>query len=102
MREARVFQQNVLAGILRENADGSYEFHYHPQYQGTPISLTMPVRPQAYSYERFPPFFEGLLPEGFMLNALLRKSKLDADDFLGQLLRVGGDLVGSVTVKPVE
>lgn len=53
----------------------------------------MPVRPAAYVYEQFPPFFEGLLPEGPQLEALLRNAKVDANVF-----QVGADLVGSVTV----
>jgi len=101
MREARVLQQGVLAGTLRELTPQShYEFVYTVNYQGPPVSLTMPVRSRPYEYSNFPPFFEGLLPEGFQLEALLRQAKLDRSDYLGQLLRVGADLVGSVTVLP--
>jgi serine/threonine-protein kinase HipA len=58
----------------------------------------MPVRPEPYRFNGFPPFFDGLLPEGFQLEALLRQAKLDRHDYLGQLLQVGSDMVGSVTV----
>jgi len=100
MREAQIYQLGKHAGVLRELNAGRYEFSYRPDYAGPPVSLTMPVRPAAYVYEQFPPFFEGLLPEGPQLEALLRNAKLDANDFFGQLLQVGTDMVGSVTVLP--
>ncbi len=59
----------------------------------------MPLTQKKYEYSQFPPFFDGLLPEGFMLNALLKQAKLDIDDCLGQLIRVGSDLVGNVMVR---
>jgi len=62
----------------------------------------MPVRSEPYEFDRFPPFFDGLLPEGAQLEALLRTAKIDRDDPMRQLLTVGGDLVGSVTVVPLE
>ena len=101
MREARVEQMGVPAGTLRELDNGQYEFEYLPDYQGPCVSLTLKVRAIPYRFENFPAFFEGLLPEGPQLEALLKKAKLDEDDFLGQLMQVGGDLVGSVTVTPL-
>ena len=102
MREARVFQKNQPAGVLRElNPQGTYEFVYDSGYAGTAVSWTLPVRDQAYRFEEFPPFFEGLLPEGYQLEALLRYAKLDRSDLFGQLLQVGEDMVGSVTVRPL-
>ena len=59
----------------------------------------MPVSQRVYVFERFPPFFEGLLPEGAMLEALLKKRKLDADDYFEQLMLVGGEVVGNVTIE---
>ena len=87
------------AGVLAEQASG-YAFAYDPGYDGPPVSLTMPVRRRAYTFDRFPAFFDGLLPEGWQLDALLRRAKLDRDDVLGQLLTVGADTVGAVTVRP--
>ena len=101
MKEARVFQMGIPAGTLRELDNGKYEFEYLPGYEGPPVSLTLWRRPKAYLFESFPPFFEGLLPEGPQLEALLKTAKLDEGDFFGQLLQVGGDLVGSVTVTPL-
>ena len=53
-------------------------------------------------FDEFPPFFEGLLPEGIQLDALLRQTKIDRNDFFSILLITGKDLVGSVTLEEVE
>ena len=100
MRNARVFFENELAGHLTESKEGKeYRFQYEPAYKGSPISLTMPIQEIDYLFDEFPPFFDGLLPEGFQLEALLRLKKLDRNDKFGQLLIVGADTVGAVTVQ---
>lgn len=101
MRRAIVCQHGREAGILTQSDKKAFEFVYHPDYAGPPVSLTMPVQSEPYRFSDFPPFFDGLLPEGFQLEALLRHAKLDRHDYLGQLLQVGSDMVGSVTVKPL-
>ena len=99
MRKAKVYQQGVLAGILEEVTPTHYRFTYRRDYDGHAVSLTMPVRSAPHEFNRFPPPFEGLLPEGRHLESLLRQFKLDAHDYLGQLLLVGGDVVGSLTFE---
>ena len=99
MRQAEVYVDQQFAGLLSEQSKSHYIFEYDPRYQGHPVSLTMPVAEKKFEYSRFPPFFDGVLPEGFMLNALLKYGKLDATDYFGQLIRVGEDLVGNVTVR---
>ena len=99
MRTAKVFYQVMLAGHLLEAEDRKeYRFQYLPEYAGPPISLTMPVQPEVYVFEEFPPFFDGLLPEGAQLEALLRLHKVDRDSKFEQLLMIGADTVGAVTI----
>jgi serine/threonine-protein kinase HipA len=99
MRHARVYMLGEPAAILREEAEGRYLLVYDEGYSGPPISLTMPVQEREFSFDRFPPFFEGLLPEGVMLDSLLLHNKLDRTDLFAQLLTVGADMVGAVTVS---
>ena len=102
MRKAKVYNYGTPAGELQEiiiNAE--YRFMYYENYNAAPISLTMPVDKKEFTFNSFPPFFEGLLPEGIMLENLLRLAKIDANDFFSQLVYVGDDLVGSVTVEEV-
>lgn len=99
MRRALVKMHGIDAGVLEALDDGSYKLSYLDAYDGPPISLALPTSTRVYSFESFPAYFDGLLPEGIMLEALLRKHKLDKRDYFGQLLKVGGDLVGAVTVE---
>ncbi len=99
MNKARVLVNGVFAGILEKLNNDQYSFTYEENYKGYPVSLTMPLKNKTYHYEKFPAFFEGLLPEGEMLEALLFKHKLDRKDYFGQLLKVGQDVVGAVTIE---
>lgn len=92
----------VPAGVLREIERGKeYVFRYDTGHSGSPVSLTMPVGDREMQFDDFPPFFDGVLPEGEMLEGLLRISKIDRDDLFSQLIAVGGDLVGAVTVEEI-
>jgi serine/threonine-protein kinase HipA len=100
MKKANVFVDGTLCGQLIEWEKGRrYEFQYLENYEGDSISLTMPKSQRTYSFDRFPSFFEGFLPEGMMLEGLLRKAKIDPDDLFEQLARVGQELVGNITVE---
>ena len=102
-KSAVVCVDGERAGLLTEHEKGrSYAFVYDKNYQGQGVSLTMPPRSDPYHFPFFPPFFDGLLPEGVQLVALLRHRKIDKDDVWSQLLAVGSDLVGNVTVIPEE
>lgn len=103
MRRARVYCKNEFAGHLEELERGkAYRFCYDENYVGAGISLTMPRQTGHYEFQSFPPFFEGLLPEGAQLEAMLRENKIDRGDLFAQLLLVGEDLVGVVTVKAAD
>jgi serine/threonine-protein kinase HipA len=102
MRKAEIYQQGNLAGILEELEQNRYRFTYAQGYRGQPISLALPVRESPYEFDKFPPVFEGLLPEGLQLEALLRQYKIDKKDMFRQLLIVGEDVVGSLTVKEAQ
>ncbi len=97
MRQCEVFMHGKIAGTFMET-DTGFSFFYQDEYTGQPVSLTMPIQTKEYYFSAFPPFFDGLLPEGVQLDAMLRLKKLDRDDLFGQLIAVGTDLVGAVTV----
>ncbi len=100
MKRARVFVHHAEAGIFEELEKGrNYRFTYHQAYRGPAVSLTMPVQTQEFTYKKFPAFFDGLLPEGPQLEGLLKARKIDRDDFFEQLIAVGHDLIGAVSVK---
>lgn len=97
-RSASVFNNDILAGLIVQDEE-DFTFSYDPSYDGGPVSLTMPVRKEPYKSDKLFPFFDGLLPEGWQLEALCRKYKLDKKDRMGLLLRAGGDFVGTVSIK---
>lgn len=103
MRRAKIYMHDIAVGILTEKEKNrSYLFTYDKDYSGEPASLTMPVQDGEFHFEDFPPFFDGLLPEGVQLEGLLHNKKIDRDDFFGQLLATGSDLVGAITVKEAD
>ena len=97
-RRAVVFQRDVLAGRLLQLENGEWRFVYEADYAGPPVSLSLPVRVEPYLFAAFPPFLDGLLPEGAQLEALLRQLKIDRGDSYRQLIAVGQDVVGSLKV----
>ncbi|WP_369764969.1 HipA N-terminal domain-containing protein [Flavobacterium sp. WC2429] len=99
MRKAIILVHDKRAGVLIEDSNGGYQFTYDDNYEGEPVSLTMPLTGKKYSFVKFPSFFEGLLPEGTMLEGLLKIGKIDKNDYFSQLIATGNDLVGAVTVK---
>ncbi len=103
MRRIEVLFHDIPAGVLEEvEYLKRYRFSYYPDYAGPPVSLTMPVEDRVFDYDRFPPFLEGLLPEGPQLEALLRIGKIDRNDMLSQIIVVGEDLVGAATVRKIR
>lgn len=103
MRKAKVFVNGVEAGTLTEVIRGKeYMFEYLEGYRGLDVSHTMSKKERVFKYDTFPPFFDGLLPEGIQLDGLLKLKKIDKNDYFSQLLAVGDDMVGVVTVKEIS
>jgi len=102
MRKAKVYVKGIEAGTLTEVEKGNeYLFEYPDEYNGPEVSRTMPVQGKSFRFNRFPPFFDGLLPEGIQLEGLLKFRKIDKNDYFSQLMAVGEDMVGAVTVKEI-
>ena len=101
MRRLEVFLHNESVGVLKEISKEEYIFDYKQDYRGPSISLTMPVN-KSYKYKMFPPFFDGLLPEGPQLSYLLKSKKIDDNDYFSQLMEIGDDFVGAVSVKEIS
>lgn len=99
MRSAIIFVHGKPAATLTEYDKQKFQIDYLEDYHGQPISLTLPVSNKHYEFDQFPSFFDGLLPEGLQLEALLRQNKIDRDDCFSQLITVGNDMVGAVTVE---
>jgi serine/threonine-protein kinase HipA len=106
MRQAEIYYKDQLAGILTETDDGEYGFRYNEQYvkEHTEefITFTMPVRDKPYTAERLFPFFEGLIPEGWLLDIASRNWKINQSDRMGLLLACCRDCIGAVSVIQIN
>jgi serine/threonine-protein kinase HipA len=100
---AAVYYNDIKAGILTRK-EKAYEFEYDVEYlndaTARPISLTMPLVEKKFVSEKLFPFFDNLLPEGFLLEVTVSKLKIDKNDRFRLLMNVGGDTSGAVTVRP--
>ena len=67
-----------------------------------PISLTLPLRKEPYISEGLHPFFENLLPEGWLLDVTSKKLKLSKNDSFGLLIATCSDCVGAVEIEPLN
>lgn len=99
MKQAEIRIHDQRAGVLQEKAKDEYMFLYDTSYDGPAISLTMPLQSAPYVFTSFPPFFDGLLPEGSQLDGLLRIRKIDKYDYFEQLIATGADMIGAVTAQ---
>ena len=106
MRQAIIKYNNIIAGTLKELETGEYEFLYDDNYiQNHPslfITFQMPVRSQAYVSKRLFSFFDGLIPEGWLLNIAAESWKININDRMGLLLACCKNAIGAVSVHPIK
>ncbi len=102
LRTAYVYVRNRFAGILSETDDG-YSFQYDGDYLkaegATAVSLTLPLQEEAYLSKMLFPFFDGLIPEGWLLKVVIDNWKLSARDRFGVLLVACRDSIGNVSIR---
>ena len=104
MRKAEIFMLGRKAGRLSELEDG-YVFEYDPEYKesenAVPICLEMPLSKSVYEDRYLFPFFDGLIPEGWLLDIAEETWKLNPRDRFGLLLACCKDCIGAVSVREV-
>ena len=105
MRQAQIYRKNILAGLLTEEG-GEYIFLYDSDYLTSPkaaaISLTLPLQQEAYTSPVLFPFFDGLIPEGWLLDVALRNTDISVLDRMSLLLLCCKECIGSVSVVPLN
>jgi serine/threonine-protein kinase HipA len=105
MRTALIKYNNIESGILSETNDGEFEFVYLPNYilnhEQDCITLTMPVNETIYIEKRLFPFFEGLIPEGWLLEIASTSWRINTKDRMGLLLACCQNCIGAVSVHPI-
>ncbi len=105
MRKADIYYKDLLAGKLTETDEGEYIFQYEEKYvKEYPkqfLTFTMPVSPKLYTDKRLFPFFEGLIPEGWLLDIASKNWKINQNDRMGLLLACCQNCIGAVSVQPI-
>lgn len=105
MRKAAIYYKDRLAGTLTETYGGQYVFQYDGAYvtdypEGF-LTFTMPVRSRPFTGNRLFPFFDGLIPEGWLLDIAAKNGKINPNDRMGLLLACCKSCIGAVGVQPV-
>jgi len=104
-RIGRVLLSGQPVGVIQDAHD-TISFTYSPEWlarkDALPVSLTLPLRSEPYVSQGLHPFFENLLPEGWLLEVSSKKLRISKDDPFGLLLATCGDCVGAVEIEPLE
>ena len=105
MRKAEVRMHNITAGWISKDEDG-YHFVYDNNYlqSSSPeaISLTLPLQKESFNSKILFPFFDGLIPEGWLLDIVEKNWKINSRDRMELLLTCCQDCIGAVSVHPLN
>ncbi len=106
MRQGKVYYKDHLAGMITETDEGEYVFQYvenhvreHPNEF---INFTMPVTEKTYVDTHLFPVFEGLIPEGWLLDIASKNWKINLNDRMGLLLACCQNCIGAVSIVPIQ
>ena len=100
MRKAEIIIYDKIAGFLIQDEEG-FTFTYNEEYLNNnvePISLTLPLQKEPFKNKIMFPFFDGLIPEGWLLSIVEKNWKLNSRDRMGLLLACCKDCIGAVSV----
>jgi len=104
-RSGKVLFKDNPAGIVWQDENG-YGFLYNKDYLkevgAYPVSWTLPLREEPYHSNTMIPFFDGLIPEGWLLEITVKNWKIDPNDRMGLLLTACKDCIGAVSILPME
>lgn len=105
MRKAEIIMGTKLAGWLVQDENGyhfTYDKTYLSQQNARQVSLTLPLQEASFTSNILFPFFDGLIPEGWLLDIAEKNWKLNPRDRMGLLLACCKDCIGAVSVVEIE
>lgn len=98
------YARNEYAGLLSCDALQRFWFQYDPDWmekkEAPPLSLSLPLRKDAYPDEQARPFFANLLPESRVREAVARKLGVSPRNDFALLEALGGECAGAITLLP--
>ena len=100
-RSGNVFFKGGFCGSIHENENG-YFFEYDREYlkkdHAEAVSLTLPLQEKVFQSNTLFAFFDGLIPEGWLLDIAGKNWKINYKDRMGLLLNCCKDCIGAVSV----
>ena len=105
MKQAGIYVNDIFCGLLTEDEEG-FHFRYDNGYlsrpDAVPVGPTMPLCNAPYEKEMMFPVFDGLIPEGWLLDIASSSWKIDPRDRMSLLTACCRDCIGNISVRPVE
>lgn len=105
MKQAEIYVNDIFCGILTEDEE-DFHFLYDEKYiarpESVPVSPTMPLTSLQYDKEIMFPVFDGLIPEGWLLDIASSSWKIDPRDRMSLLMACCKDCIGNISVKPLH
>lgn len=105
MKQAEVKLYNKRVGLITQT-DSGFEFCYDAEYCSSPtpeaVSLTLAVRNEPYKSAVMFPFFDGLIPEGWLLDIAQKNWKINIHDRMELLLTCCKDCLGAVSIERIH
>lgn len=100
-RSGKVFFKNEFCGLIYENEEGylfEYDINYLKIENSQSVSVTMPLQNAVFKSKTLFAFFDGLIPEGWLLDIAEKNWKINFKDRMGLLLTCCNDCIGAVSV----
>ena len=105
MKQGKIYLYDQYVGLLTEDETG-FTFAYDSDYLASDgaeaVSLTLPLSDEPYHDTVLFPFFDGLIPEGWLLNIAESSWKINQRDRMSLLLACCKDCIGAVSMIPIN
>ena len=106
IKKAHVYLREVCAGSLEKQATDRFVFQYSPEYlslsEAFDISRTLKKQSAPYVNKTLHPFFDNLIPEGWLLQYTEKTFHIEKSNRFGLLMATGGAPIGAVSVRPLN
>ncbi|MBL6991568.1 MAG: type II toxin-antitoxin system HipA family toxin [Bacteriovoracaceae bacterium] len=105
INKANVYLREHFAGVLEKTSSGDFLFKYDETWiekKLGAIALSLPVKSDGYRSKNLHPFFDNLIPEGWLLSHAEKVYKIDKSNRFALLLATGLEPIGAVRVVALD
>lgn len=103
--KANIYIRNELAGFLEKFPGNHFQFSYYEDWvkkKGIPIGFAFPVNQSPVKSDELFPFFDNLIPEGWLLKSVESIYKIDKSNRFALLLATGRETIGAIKIVPLD